>query len=168
MDINIRVWEMEDASDLVYALNNKKIQDNLRDGIPYPYTVADAEAFIASMLKAEKDSRYAWAITADNKAVGSIGVFRKDNIHKRTAEIGYYVAEPWWGKGIGTTAVKKACGYIVKNTDILRIFAEPFAYNTASCRVLEKAGFTLEGTLRKNAVKNGKILDMKLYALVKD
>lgn len=168
MDIKIRTWKLEDAQNLADALNNKKIQDNLRDGLPYPYTIADAEAFISYMLKAEKDSQYAWAITADDKAIGSIGVFRKENIHKRTAEMGYYIAEPWWGKGVGTIAVKDACNYIFKYTDILRVFAEPFAYNTASCRVLEKAGFTLEGTLRKNAVKNGNILDMKIYALVKD
>jgi ribosomal-protein-alanine N-acetyltransferase len=168
MDIKIRKWEIEDAHHLADALNNKKVQDNLRDGLPYPYTVADAEAFISSMLKAKKDSQYAWTITVDNKTIGSIGVFRKDNIHQRTAEMGYYVAEPWWGKGIGTIAVKEACNYIFKNSDILRIFAEPFAYNIASCRILEKAGFVLEGTLRKNAIKNGKILDMKMYALVKD
>ncbi len=167
MDVKIRTWQMEDAHDLAPTINNKKIQDNLRDGLPYPYTVPDAEMFISSMLKAEEDSQYAWAITVDNKAVGSIGVFRKDNIHKCTAEMGYYVAEPWWGEGIGTIAVKEACHYVFKNTDILRIFAEPFAYNAASCRILEKAGFVLEGTLRKNAIKNGKILDMKMYALVK-
>jgi [ribosomal protein S5]-alanine N-acetyltransferase len=168
MNIEIRKWQTQDAENLASALNNKKIQDNLRDGLPYPYTVADAEAFISSMLTAKKDSLYAWAITVDSKAVGSIGVFRKDNIHQRTAEMGYYVAEPYWGKGIGTFAVKEAYGYIFKNTDILRIFAEPFAYNTASCHILEKAGFVWEGTLRKNAVKNDKILDMKMYALVKE
>ncbi|MGI6085697.1 MAG: GNAT family N-acetyltransferase [Acetivibrionales bacterium] len=168
MDVKIRTWEMKDAIDIAAALNNKKVQDNLRDGIPYPYTVADAEMYISSMLKAEKDSQYGWAITVDNKAVGSIGVFRKDNIHRYTAEMGYFVAEPWWGKGICTIAVKEACSIIFKNTDIIRIFAEPFAYNIPSCRVLEKAGFILEGRLRKNAVKNGKILDMKMYALVKD
>lgn len=168
MDVKIRAWEIEDAQNLAEALNNKKIQDNLRDGLPYPYTVADAEAFITAMLAAEKDSQYAWAITADNKAIGSIGIFRKDNVHKRTAEMGYYIAESYWGKGIGTFAVKEACNYVFQNTDILRIFADPFAYNAASCRILEKAGFTLEGTLRNNAVKNGKVLDMKMYSLVRD
>jgi len=166
MEVKIRPWKMEDAYDLAAALNNKKVQDNLRDGIPYPFTVADADMYISSVLRAPKDSLYAWAITVDNKAVGSISVCRKENIHRYTAEMGYYVAEPWWGKGICTIAVKEACNYIFKNTDIIRIFAEPFADNIASCRVLEKAGFVLEGTLRKNAVKNGKILDMKLYALL--
>lgn len=168
MNIRTRPWKMEDASELVKAINNKSIQNNLRDGLPYPYTLSDAEMFIAAMLRAEKDTQYTWTITADDKTIGSIGIFRKDNIHFRTAELGYYIAESWWGKGIGTRAVKEACGYTFQNTDILRIFAEPFAYNTASCRVLEKAGFQLEGTLRKNAVKNGEVLDMKMYALVKE
>jgi len=159
---------MEDATDIAEAINNQKVLDNLRDGIPYPYNKDHAEAFIYSMLIADKDSVYAWAITVDDKAIGSIGVFRKDNIHNQTAEMGYYIAEPFWGKGIGTTAVKAVCDYVFSNTDIIRIFAEPFAYNTASCRILKKAGFTYEGTLRKNAVKNGKVLDMKMYALVKD
>lgn len=168
MEIAIRTWRIEDANDLSLALSNKKIHDNLRDGQPYPYTCDDAKDFITVMLTAEKDSQYAWAITADGKVIGSIGVFRRDNIHSRTAEMGYYIAEAHWGKGIGTVVVKQACNYIFENTDIIRIFAEPFAYNTASCRILEKAGFVLEGTLRKNAVKNGKMIDMKMYAVIKE
>ena len=78
--------------------------------------------------------------------------------------MGYYIAEPFWGKGLGTSAVKQTCTYIFEHTDIIRIFAEPFAYNTASCRILEKGGFTCEGTLRKNAVKNGQIIDMEMYS----
>jgi RimJ/RimL family protein N-acetyltransferase len=120
------------------------------------------------MLNAEKEKVYAFAITAGDVVVGSIGVFRNENIHFRTAEMGYYISEAYWGKGIGTSAVLKACRFIFDYTDIVRIVAEPFASNTASCRVLEKAGFFCEGTLRKNAVKNGKIIDMKLYALVRD
>lgn len=168
MDCKIRSWRMEDAQNLADAISNTKIQNNLRDGLPYPYTVSDAEAYIASMLEADPGSNYAWAITADDKAIGSIGVFRKENIHRLTAEMGYYIAEPYWGKGIGTYAVREACNYIFQNTDILRIFAEPFSYNIASCRILEKAGFRFEGTMRKNAVKNGSILDMNLYARVKE
>ncbi|MPM54177.1 putative ribosomal N-acetyltransferase YdaF [bioreactor metagenome] len=168
MNMTLRGWELSDAADLAKALNNKNIQDNLRDGIPFPYNLRDAEVFITSMLSAKKDSLYAWAITADGKAIGSIGVFRKENIHSRTAEMGYYVAEPFWGKGACTFAAREACDYVFRNTDILRIFADPFAYNAASCQVLEKAGFQFEGILRKNAVKNGKVLDMNMYARVKE
>lgn len=168
MKIELRAWETGDVKDLAAAMNNKKVQDNLRDGIPYPYSISDAKAFISAMLSVDKDKVFAWAITADNIAIGSIGVFRKDNVHYRTAEMGYYIAEPWWGKGIGTYAVKEACRYVFENTDIIRIFAEPFSTNNASCRVLEKAGFVQEGLLKMNAFKNGEIKDMKLYALVKE
>ncbi len=165
---SIRPWQLEDAADLAKMLNNKNILNNLRDGLPYPYTKKDAEDFILSMHSADQTKTFAFAITADDKVVGSIGVFRCDNIHSRTAEMGYYIGEPYWGRGLGTSAVKQVCKYIFEHTNIIRIFAEPFDYNTASCRVLEKAGFNLEGILRKNAVKNGKVLDMKMYSLVKE
>ena len=168
MDINIRTWKMEDAHSLAKALNNKNIHDNLRDGLPFPYTVSDAKDFISAMLAADSNNTFAWAITVDDAAIGSIGVFRKENVHRLTAEMGYYISEEYWGKGIVTVAVKQACNYIFENTDIIRIFADPYASNTGSCRVLEKAGFVYEGTLRKNAVKNGQIADMKMYAIIKD
>lgn len=167
MNCSIRPWKIEDAPDLASAINNKKIHDNLRDGLPYPYTVKDAEEYINIMLVSNKDQTFAFAITIDDRAIGSIGVFRKENIHSRTAEMGYYISENYWGKGIGTSAVKQMCDYIFQNTDIIRIFAEPFAHNIASCRILEKAGFVCEGILRKNAIKDGKILDMKMYSIIK-
>lgn len=168
MMCKIRKWRMEDAVNLAIALNNKNIHDTLRDGLPLPYTVKDAENYIASMLAADSYTTFAFAITVDDEAVGSIGVFRKENIHSQTAEMGYYIAEPYWGKGIGTIAVKRICEFIFSNTDIIRIYAEPFAHNVASCRILEKSGFSFEGTLRKNAVKNNIVIDMKMYSLVKD
>ena len=100
--------------------------------------------------------------------IGSIGIFRQGNIHRQTAELGYYIAEEYWGKGIMTEAVKQICEDVFANSDIIRIYAEPFAYNIASCRVLEKVGFQYEGTLRSNAVKNGKVIDMKMYSLIKE
>ena len=165
--VTFRPWRPEDAADIAEIINNKKIQDNLRDGIPYPYTEKDSGEFITSMLNAAPDSTYAFAITVDSKVAGSIGVFRQGNIHRRAGELGYYVAEEYWGKGVMTEAVKQICHYIFENTDIIRIFAEPFAHNAASCRVLEKAGFRYEGTLKANAIKNGQIIDMKLYALTR-
>lgn len=149
-------------------LSNKKIQDNLRDGLPYPYTEQDGKEFISAMLSADENETFAFAITVDNVVIGSIGIFRQDNIHRQTAELGYYIAEEYWGKGIMTDAVRQMCEYVFCKTDIIRIYAEPFAYNIASCRVLEKVGFQYEGTLRSNAVKNGKVMDMKMYSLLKE
>lgn len=158
---------MSDAADLAAALNNKKILDNLRDGLPYPYTEQDGREYITAMLSADEDETFAFAITVDGRAVGSIGVFRQGNIHRQTAELGYYIAEEHWGKGYMTEAVRQICRYVFEKSDILRIYAEPFAQNAASCRVLEKAGFQCEGILRSNAVKNGRVIDMKLYSLLK-
>lgn len=167
MQLLIREWKIGDAPDLAMAINNKNVQNNLRDGLPFPYTENDAKDFINAMLSAEKDSQYVFAIECSGKVIGSIGVFRKDNIHIRTAELEYYIAEQYWGKGITTEAVNQICDYVFQHTDIIRIFAEPFAHNAASCRVLLKAGFQFEGTLRQNAVKNGKIVDMKMYSKIK-
>ena len=164
MELAIRKWRREDAADLAAAINNPKVQENLRDGLPYPYREQDAAEFIDFLLTSDPNINFAFAITVDDKAVGSISVTRCDNIHYRTGELGYYVAEPFWGKGIATFAVNAVCEYVFSRTDIIRIFAEPFAHNAASCRVLEKNGFTCEGVLKKNAFKNGKVLDMKIYA----
>lgn len=168
MECKIRRWRIEDADDIAKTLNNRKILDNLRDGIPFPYTVEDAREFIQAMNEADSENTFSFAITVDDKAIGSIGAFRQDNIHSRTAEVGYYIAEPYWGQGIGTSAVKQICQYIFQHTDIIRLFAEPFVHNIGSCRILEKCGFELEGTLRKNAVKNGVVVDMKIYSILKE
>lgn len=167
MICKIRKWKLSDAKDLAIAISNRKVQDNLRDGLPYPYTEQDGKDYISDMLSANEDDTFAFAVTADNKVVGSIGVFRQGNIHRQTAELGYYVAEEYWSRGIMTEAIKQICEYVFSKSDILRIYAEPFAYNIASCRVLEKAGFQYEGTLRSNAVKNGEVIDMKMYSLLR-
>lgn len=168
MDCLLREWQLTDAAELAAAIGNRKVQENLRDGLPYPYTEEDARSFIQAMRSSDRHATFAFAIVAEGHVIGSIGVFRQENIHFRTAEMGYYIAEPYWGKGYGASAVKQICRYVFSHTDILRIFAEPFAHNAASCRILEKNGFVCEGTLRNNAVKNGRVLDMKMYALVRD
>lgn len=168
MTCKIRKWELTDAKDLAVAISNEKVQDNLRDGLPYPYTEQDGVEFISAMLSADEEETFAFAITIDDRVVGSIGVFRQGNIHRQTAELGYYIAEAYWGRGIMTDAVRQICAYVFDKSDIIRIYAEPFAYNIASCRVLEKAGFQYEGTLRSNAVKKGRVIDMKMYSLLKE
>lgn len=99
MICKIRKWKLSDAKGLAIALSNRKVQDNLRDGLLYPYTDQNGKDYISDMLSANEDDMFAFAITADNKVVGSIGVFRHGNIHRQTAELGYYVAEEYWSRG---------------------------------------------------------------------
>lgn len=143
MICKIRKWKRSDAKDLAIALSNKRIQDNLRDGLPYPYTEQDGADYISAMLSADENEVFAFAVTVDGRAVGSIGVFRRENIHRQTAELGYYLAEEYWGKGIMTEAVTQVCKYVFEKSDVIRIYAEPFAYNAPSCRVLEKPDFNM-------------------------
>lgn len=168
MLVQIRKWELADAPALADALSNKAVQVNLRDGIPYPYTVQDARKYIAAMRAADENETFAYAVTVDAQVVGSIAAFRQANIHSHTAELGYYLSEAFWGRGVMTEAVRQLCAVLFAHTDILRVYAEPFAHNVGSRRVLEKAGFQYEGTLRRHARKSGRLLDMTLYALVKE
>lgn len=167
MSCALRKWRLSDAKELAAALNNENILNNLRDGLPFPYTEQDARDYIIAMLSADENDTFAYAITIDDRAIGSIGAFRQGNIHRQTAELGYYLAEEYWGRGIMTDAIRQLCSLIFETTDILRIYAEPFSYNTGSRRTLEKAGFTCEGTMKSNAVKNGKAVDMTLYSLTR-
>lgn len=167
MNCTIRQWRLTDAKDLASALSNQNILKNLRDGLPYPYTEQDAEDYINAMLAADPQDTFVYAVCVENRAVGSVGAFRQGNIHRCTAELGYYLAEEYWGRGIMTDAVRQLCQKLFAETDILRIFAEPFACNIGSRRVLEKADFQLEGILKSNAAKNGQVLDMAMYALLK-
>lgn len=132
MEVRLRAWTLADAPALAKLINNKKVQDNLRDGLPFPYGEEDAKVFLSAVLASDPDQNLAFAIEADGKLIGSISATRCANIHFRTAELGYYLGEPYWGRGFATEAVRQICDYIYRNTDIIRIFAEPFAYNTAS------------------------------------
>ena len=163
----IRSWRPEDAAALARAINDEAVQANLRDGLPFPYTAADAAAFIGFALAAG-GAMYSFAVTENDVCIGSISVTRGENIHRLTGELGYYIARERWGRGYATRAVREICRYVFENTDIVRIYAEPFADNAASCRVLEKAGFTLEGTLRSNAIKSGRIRDTRMYSLLRE
>lgn len=168
MNCVLRKWRLSDAGDLTAALSNERILNNLRDGLPFPYTEQDARNYIAAMQSSDESSTFAYAITLNDRAIGSIGAFRQGNIHRQTAELGYCLAEAYWGRGIMTQAIRQLCQIIFDTTDILRIYAELFAYNTGSRRALEKAGFHYEGTMKNNAVKNGKVLDMALYSLTRN
>ncbi len=164
MTVTLRPWREEDAMDLAAAIGNPRVQANLRDGLPMPYTEADALAYIAYAACPE---HCVFAIDVDGRAVGSIAITRGENIHRRTGELGYYLAEPYWHRGIAPEAVRQMTAWAFAHTDLLRIYAEPFSDNLASRRVLEKAGYRREGTMRANAVKAGRVRDMELYAAVR-
>jgi RimJ/RimL family protein N-acetyltransferase len=149
--IVLRPWSIGDAGQLAVIANNKKIADNLRDGFPFPYSLKDAKNWLNIILPENYPPRF-FAITIDKKLVGSIGIVTKTDIYRKNFEIGYFLAEEQWGKGIATQAIKAATSYAFKDFDIVRVYAEPFSDNIGSRRALEKAGFTLEATLRRNVV----------------
>ena len=158
----IRPWRKEDAVSLQRHADNRRIWLNLRDVFPHPYTIANAEFFLELVAKEEPLATF--AIATESEAVGCIGLRLGVDVHRQTAELGYWLGEPFWGRGMMTEAVAAFTAEAFRRYDVVRIFAEPFATNTASIRVLEKAGFTCEGMLRANVIKDGKILDTFLYA----
>ncbi len=160
----IRDWQIEDAPCLAKYANNRKIWMNLRDAFPHPYSLQDAEAFISGVN--ESDPTTVFAIATQSEAIGGIGLVPGTDVHRLTAEMGYWLAEPFWGKGIMTEAVKALTAFATRDLKLHRIFAEPYTTNPASARVLEKAGFIREGILRSNVFKDGKILDQFLYSYV--
>jgi [ribosomal protein S5]-alanine N-acetyltransferase len=160
----IRSWQETDAESLATNANNRKIWRNLRDAFPHPYSAAEASAFIRSALTQIPETRF--AIVVDGQAVGGIGFMLHDDVERVSAEIGYWLGEPFWGRGIMTEAVQAATKYAVQTHRLTRVFAVPFEWNHASFRVLEKAGYTLEARLRRSAIKDHQVIDQLLYAYV--
>lgn len=162
----IRSWTADDVDSLATYANNRKIWMNLRDAFPYPYTKRDAREFIYAVRQRSPETTF--AIEVDGQAIGSIGFVLRSDVERVSAEIGYWIAEPFWGRGITTEALKAVTAHAVSAHGLTRIYALPFAWNIASCRVLEKAGYFLEARLRRSAIKNGKITDQMQYAYVPD
>lgn len=163
----LRPWSVGDARELALIADNKKISDNLRDGFPYPYSLKDARNWLNIIIPENVPPRF-FAITIDRQLVGSIGIVSKSDIYRKNFEIGYFLAEEYWGKGIATKAIKAATTYAFKDFDIVRVYAEPFSDNAGSRRALEKAGFSLEATLRRNVIKNGIIKDSCIYSVLRE
>lgn len=168
MEFTLRKWKKSDAESVAKYANNEKVARNLRNAFPYPYTLEDAEAYVYDCVDRGDDRRLVRAIDVGGVAVGSIGVFLGNDIAEKSAELGYWLAEEYWGNGIVSSAVCQLCKEAFETFDLVRIFAEPFSYNEGSKGVLEKAGFTFEGTMRCSAFKNGEILDQCLYSLLRD
>jgi RimJ/RimL family protein N-acetyltransferase len=156
---------MSDLDDLVRCANNWNVAKNLSDGFHHPYTRSDGEKFITMAMS--KDPLEIFAIEVDGDFAGSIG-FRPDtDIDRLNAELGYWLAEPYWGKGIMPEAIKQLVSYTFETFPITRIYARPFGHNLASQRVLEKAGFTLEARFNNTFIKNGELTDELIYAMRK-
>lgn len=166
-EFELRKWQANDADSVAKYANNSKIADNLRNAFPYPYTKANAEYYIDSCISKADTCQYTRAIVVGGEAVGSIGVFIKDDVYCKSGEIGYWLGEPFWNRGIISSSIQQICHDVFNQYDIVRIFAEPFAHNIGSRKALEKAGFELEGILKKNVYKNGDYFDSCIYALLK-
>lgn len=166
MEFELREWQMENINEVTFHANNSNIADNLRNAFKYPYYQEDAAQYITSCMDADKKKQLCRAIVVENEVIGSIGIFSNEDVYSKTAEIGYWLSEDYWGKGIMTSAVIQLCKEAFELFDICRIYAEPFAHNMQSRRVLEKAGFELEGIKRCSVFKNGVIYDSCMYALL--
>jgi RimJ/RimL family protein N-acetyltransferase len=161
---DVRSWRTSDADSLLCHANNRNIWLNLRDAFPHPYTKHDARAYIRSMR--ERTPETTFAIALNDEAVGSVGFVLRTDVERVSAEIGYWLAEPFWGRGIATEALVALTKYAIDTHGLTRIYALPFAWNLASCRVLEKAGYVLEARLRRSAIKDGEITDQMQYAYI--
>ncbi len=160
----VRSWRPSDAESLARHANNRKIWINLRDAFPHPYTPRNARDFIRSVVQRTPETLFAIAI--DDEPVGGIGFVLHPDVERVSAEIGYWLAEPFWGRGIATEALAAVTKHAIHTHALTRVYAVPFAWNAASCRVLEKAGYVLEARLRNSAIKDGQLTDQMQYAYI--
>jgi RimJ/RimL family protein N-acetyltransferase len=162
----LRTWQWEDAAALVTQANNRRVSQNMRDAFPFPYTADDADRWLTVANKYDPPRNF--AIVVAGAPVGGLGLVLKDDVYHRTAEIGYWLGEDYWRRGIATAAVRAAVDYAFATFDLCRLYAGVFAGNPASARVLEKAGFTCEARLRNAITKDGRTTDELIYAIVRE
>jgi len=161
---HVRSWETSDVDALVRHADNYNVWINLRDAFPHPYTRHHAREFIRSVRQRTPETTF--AIAVEGEAVGSIGFVLHPDVERVSAEIGYWLAEPFWGRGITAEALAAVTTHAIDVHHLTRVYALPFAWNARSCRVLEKAGYVLEARLRRSAIKNGEITDQLQYAFI--
>ena len=166
MNFTLRPFRDSDLTSLVKYANNYNVARFLTNQFPHPYTEDDGRKFISSVC--DSNPVNVFAIEINGEAVGSIGIFPQTDIHEKNAEMGYWLAEPFWGNGIITSAIGQIVKYGFKTFDIARTFSHPFSINPASQRVLEKAGFVFEAQLKNAIYKNGIFMDELIYAKRKD
>ena len=162
---SVRSFRDSDAAELAAKANNRSVWLQLRDRFPHPYTIDDARGFIAFARGADPET--AFAVTVGDLPVGSIGAVLREDVERCSAEVGYWLGEAYWGRGIATRALVSFTRFAFAAYGVERLFAVPLAANTASCRVLEKAGYRLEGRMRRSTVKDGVVQDQLLYAILR-
>ena len=160
--VTIRKFRRNDKYRMAEIANNMKIAINLRDAFPYPYSLEDARKFINMCLRIKPYQIF--AIEFEGEYVGNIGLHKQDDVYRKTAELGYFIGEQYWNRGITPRAVNLICEYGFRELDVIKIYSGVFSFNTASQRVLEKCGFELEAFLKSAVIKNGKICDEYRYA----
>jgi len=168
MEFELRPWRIEDAPSLVKQASNAAIASNMKETLPAPYTLGNAVAYISRIL--DQNARHLQicrAIAINGEAVGSIGAFQKSGIYGHSAEVLLWLGQDYWNHGIGTSALSRLCSEAFSTLGVSRLYAEPFLRSKASCRVLEKAGFKLEGVLKSSICKDGELLDTCIYAQLK-
>ena len=164
--VQIRPLSLSDSSQLAQLANNKRIFDNVRDHFPFPYKEKHAESFIKRTL--EENPRQNFGIDYQGELCGVIGLILQEDVYRKSAEIGFWIGEPFWGKGIGTQAVQLITAYGFNELNLVRIYAGAFEYNHGSMKVLEKNGFKKEGILIKAALKNGQFYDEHRFYKLKE
>lgn len=163
-NVTLRPLRIPDAARLTELANNEKISRNLRDGFPHPYTYADAENFLRNFT--DQDPVTFFGIDYCGEYVGNIALVPGQDVYRKSAEIGYFIGEPYWNKGIVSASVRMITEYGFKQLGIIRIHTGVFEYNTSSMKVLEKCGFVKEGVFRKSVTKQGKTWDEVRYAMI--
>jgi|SRR5271157_4923930 len=164
-DLSVRSWRKGDLPELLRHANNPKIAINLRDQFPHPYTRRDGIDFLD--YAQTQDPECSFAIEYGGEVVGGVGFQLGRDISRISAEMGYWLGEEFWGRGLATRAVTAAAGWAFDHYKLARVYAFVFTHNVASIRVLEKSGFEREGLLRRSAIKNGVVIDQYLFAKVR-
>ena len=161
----LREWRRGDEPSLVRHANNRNIWLNVRDTFPHPYTRSDALDWV--QLASGEGLNLVFAIDIDGFAVGAVGLRPGEDVNRLSAEIGYWLGEEFWGRGIATEVLAAVTEYAFQTLGMARVYAEVFEWNAASMRVLEKCGFEREGVLRKAAMKDRKLIDQIVYSKVR-
>ena len=163
---SVRSWERRDGDAIVRHANNRNVWINLRDRFPYPYTFTDARNWLECIVGLKPETNFAIAVAGE--AVGGIGFTMQPDVGRRSAEIGYWLGEEFWGRGIASEALVAVTDHAFANHDLCRVYAHVFDWNRASARVLEKAGYEFEGRMRKSVTKDGQTIDQLMYAIVRE